>query len=120
MNYDEPEEQDSPEEETAEKSIIYDEDSLNLVTAFKMTEEGKKYLKKISSKVHEDYEKDWESSKDYRERTAADWKLFAGDLPPKDFPFKDSANCSLPLMLENVSRLVFRLSGELFGDWSNV
>jgi len=120
MNYDEPEEQDSPEEETEEKSIVYDEDSLNLVTAFKMTEEGKKYLKKISSKVHEDYEKDWESSKDYRERTAADWKLFAGDLPPKDFPFKDSANPHLPLMLENLSRLVFRLSGELFGDWSNV
>lgn len=118
--YDEPEEQDSPEEEQEEKSIVYDEDALNLVPAFKATEEGKRYLRRICNKVDSDFEADWESSQAYRERQADDWKLFAGDLPPKDFPFTDAANPHLPLMLENLSRLCFRATGELFGDWSNV
>lgn len=119
-DYDEPEDQDSPEEEQEEQSIVYDEDALNLVPAFKASEEGKRYLKRISNKVDSDFENDWESSSAYRERQANDWKLFAGDLPPKDFPFTDAANPHLPLMLENLSRLCFRATGELFGDWSNV
>lgn len=118
--YDEPEDQDSPEEEQEEQSIVYDEDALNLVPAFKGSEEGKRFLKRISNKVDADFEADWESSRAYRERQASDWKLFAGDLPPKDFPFTDAANPHLPLMLENLSRLCFRATGELFGDWSNV
>lgn len=122
---DEPEaigEQDSPEEEKKEgkESIVYDEDSLNLVEAFKMTEEGKRYLRRIANKVYNDYQSDWDSSEQYRKRQADDWRLFAGDLPAKDFPFKDSANPHLPIYLENTSRLVFRLTGELFQDWTNV
>lgn len=88
-SYDEPEAQDSPEEEEEEQSIVYDEDALNLVQAFRATEEGKRYLKRISNKVDTDFENDWESSSAYRERQASDWKLFAGDLPPKEFPFTD-------------------------------
>ena len=113
-------EEESPKEEEKTKSIVYDEDALNLVEAFKETPEGKEYLRKISDKVDSDYQADWDSAEDYRERQAADWKLFAGDLPMKDFPFEDAANPHLPLMLENLSRLCFRATGELFGDWTTV
>jgi hypothetical protein len=108
-----------PEEETKD-AIVYDEDALNLVPDFVKSEEGKRYLQKISTKVDADYTADWDSSEAYRERQAADWKLFAGDLPEKDFPFEDAANPHLPLMLENLSRLCFRATGELFGDWTTV
>lgn len=108
------------EREEEEASIIYDEDALNLVEAFRQTDEGKRYLKKISNKVDSDYETDWESSSAYRDRNAADWKLFTGDLPPKDYPYEDSANPNLPIYLENMTRLCFRITGELFGDWTKV
>ncbi len=110
----------SPQKDDEEPAIVYDEDALNLVEAFKETEEGRKYLKRISSKVDSDFQADWDASDEYRQRAKDDWKLFAGDLPPKDFPFEDSANPHLPIMLENTSRLCFRLTGELFGDWSSV
>lgn len=100
--------------------ISYDEDSLNLVPIFCETDEGKEYLRKISDKVSNDFESDWESSSEYRDRRKRDWKIFAGDLPPKEFPFKDAANPHIPLMLENLSRLCFRATGELFGDWQTI
>jgi hypothetical protein len=108
------------EEEVPEEAIVYDEDALNLVPDFVKSEEGKRYLQRISTKVDSDFNADWDSTEAYRERQAADWKLFAGDLPEKDFPFQDAANPHLPLMLENLSRLCFRATGELFGDWTTV
>jgi hypothetical protein len=107
-----------PEEEA--ETIVYDEDALNLVPAFAESEQGRKYLKKISNKVDADFQADWDSSDEYREMEKANWKLFAGDLPPKEFPFADAANPHLPIMLENISRLCFRATGELFGDWASV
>ena len=66
-----------------------------------------------------DFDSAWEASEEYRERSAQAYKLFTGDLPPKTFPFKDCANAHIPILLENGSRLVFRIASELFGDWSN-
>jgi hypothetical protein len=100
--------------------IQYDEDATNLVPVFAETKEGKEYLKRISEKVSNDFQADWDSTSEYRDRRKADWKIFAGDLPPKDFPFKDAANPHVPLMLENLSRLCFRATGELFGDWQTI
>lgn len=122
MAYEETEEitLEGPEEPEQEEAIVYDEDALNLVPEFVKSEEGKEYLRRIADKVDTDFSDDWDSSEEYRERQADDWKLFAGDLPPKDFPFQDAANPHLPLMLENLSRLCFRATGELFGDWSTV
>lgn len=113
----EPETGEGDEEEAV---IQYDEDALNLVPLFAETEQGKDYLKRISDKVSDDFQADWDSSEDYRSRRKADWKIFAGDLPPKEFPFKDAANPHVPLMLENLSRLCFRATGELFGDWQTI
>lgn len=108
------------ERDEEEESIIYDEDALNLVADFRKTEEGKRYLKKISNKVDSDYQTDWDSTQQFRERNAADWKLFTGDLPPKDYPYEDAANPNLPMFIENTTRLCFRITGELFNNWNNV
>lgn len=103
-----------------DKVPAYDDDSLNLVEHFAQSKQGKEYLKKISTKVSDDFEADWKASEQYRQRRKDDWKIFAGDLPPKTYPFKDAANPHVPLMLENLSRLCYRLTGELFGDWQTI
>src|SRR5690348_14245849 len=96
------------EEDPKDKVPPYSDDSMNLVEEFSKSKQGVAYLKKISTKVDDDFRTDWEDSSDYREKQKANWKIFAGDLPEKDWPFEDSANPHIPLMLENLSRLCFR------------
>jgi hypothetical protein len=79
---------------------------------------GREALKEIAEQVLSDFDSAWDASEEYRERAAHSYKLFTGDLPPKNFPFKDSSNAHVPILLENGSRLVFRIASELFGDWS--
>jgi hypothetical protein len=107
-------------DELGETPFIYDEDSLNLVDAFKAHEEGEEALKKIANEVFDNFTSDWESSEQYRKRVEGDWRIWAGELPEKALLFKDAANAHLPILLENMSRLLLRAFGELFGDWSNV
>lgn len=107
-------------ESPAEDVLTYDEDSLNLVEAFKGNEEGKEALKKVADTVRKNFDADWDSSEEYRNRVISDWRLWAGELPAKDLAFKDAANPHLPILLENMSRLHLRALGELFGDWTNV
>lgn len=103
-----------------ESKVVYDDMAVNLVPVFEKTDDGKEALKRISHRVRDDFDTAWDSAEEYRERQANDWRIFAGELPPKTFPFKDSANPHIPIMLENISRLCFRAFGEIFGDWSNV
>ncbi len=105
-----------PEAEELEQPFSYDEDSPNLVLAFEEHEDGKAALKEIAAKVVEDFEEARQGTEEYRERMARDWKLFAGELDPKDWPFKDCANAHVPIMLENLSRLYMRFFSEIFGD----
>jgi hypothetical protein len=106
-----------PSKDRPKGKIKYDEDDPNLVEVFVKSEVGRKWLKKIARRVREDFDADFESTTEYRERFAADFRIFAGELPPKEFPYKESANAHLPYMLENLSRLQFRAQAELFGDW---
>lgn len=108
----------TPEEE--KEAFIYDDDSENLVRDFMEHPEGKEALKKIADTVKRNYDDGWSGSEQYRKRFENDWKLFAGELPEKDFPYKGCANAHIPLMLEHLSRMTARASGELFGDWQNV
>lgn len=108
------------EDEPQEEVFAYDEDSLNLAIDFDAHPEGKKALKKLGYKIICEFDADWESCTEWRQRIADDWQLFAGDLPEKDFPYKDAANVHVPIALENITRVVFRAFGELFGDKSNV
>lgn len=108
------------EGEPPEEVFAYDEDSLNLAIDFDAHPEGKKALKKLGYKIICEFDADWESCTEWRQRIADDWQLFAGDLPEKDFPYKDAANVHVPIALENITRVVFRAFGELFADKSNV
>lgn len=103
-----------------EDKLEYRDDSPNLVVDFAMHPDGVKALEEMARQVCDDFDKAWDGHKEYRERLAADYKLFAGELPEKNYPFKNAANPHVPLTLENACRLVFRMSHELFGDWSSV
>lgn len=109
-----------PAQAPTEKPVIYDEDAPNLVPIFMESEAGKKALKKLSTTIVDEYQTTWDATEEYRQRLARDWRVFAGELPAKDWPFKDCANLNVPIMIENCSRLTFRMYSEVFGDWSNV
>lgn len=109
-----------PDAEAPEEIFTYDEDSLNLCYDFEKHPDGVKALKAIGDKVVNEFDDDWESCDRWRSKVAADWKLFSGDLPPKTWPFKDAANVHIPIMMENLTRVHFRMNGELFGNWDNV
>lgn len=111
---------DETDAEPQSEIFTYDEDSLNLCVEFDAHPDGKKALAKLGAKVIDEFDDDFESCARWRENVAADWKLFAGDLPPKTWPFQHAANVHVPLMLENLTRVHFRMNGELFGNWDNV
>jgi hypothetical protein len=108
----------SPED--MEPELDYDDDAPNLVPVFMSSQKGRDALKKLSEECLQDYDAAMENSEQYRERQAKDWLIFSGDLPPKTFPWENCANAHVPIMLENVTRLVTRAAAELFGDESNV
>lgn len=116
----EPVDEEIDEEESEEPALSYDEESPNLVEAFMTSKEGEESLKKMVDFVIEQFDAAWESQEPYRSRMANDWKLFAGELPDKVFPWKDCANAHVPIVLENITRLQMRAAGELFRDWSDV
>lgn len=108
------------DDEEKEPPIEFDEWAPNLVPDFQKTEAGKEELKELAEKVHQDFDTAWESTEAYRERSTNNWKLFAGELPEKDFPWQNAANVNIPILLENITRVTFRAIDELFGDWRNV
>jgi hypothetical protein len=99
--------------------FVYDEEDPNLVAAFQDHEEGEEALKKIVQYARDCFDDSWDSSSEYRDRVAKDWKLFAGDLPKKSFPFENCANGNIPIFIENTLRIHARLSSEIFGDWTS-
>lgn len=112
---------DEPVEDAAVVLDI-DEQSENLVRDFMELPdgEGKRFLQQLSDTVIRNFKDGWDAAEEYRRIFKDNWALFAGELPPKDAPWKDAANVNIPVMLENLSRLTARAEGELFGDWRNV
>lgn len=100
--------------EDEEPPLIYEDDAANLVPIFEGHTEGREFLDDIEQRVLSDFDTDWSSTQEHRERRAADWKLFAGELTPKDHPWEDSANGHVPIVLENISRLQARVYSEIF------
>lgn len=107
-------------EAPVDDTFVYDEDSLNLCEDFDAHPEGQEAVKKLGRKIVDEFDSDWESCANWRQQNADDWRLFCGDLPPKSGDFAWSANVHVPIMLENLTRVWFRMMGELFDDWSNV
>lgn len=123
----EPEEQlevevgaDIDNDDEAEEPFVYSEDAANLVDQFAAHPDGREALRKISEEVRRNFDSDWESSDEYRQRIAEDWRIFSGELPAKEWPWKDCSNAHVPIMIENISRNSMRMYAELFGDWQNV
>ena len=112
---DKPEEGEEPKKKGRFK---YDEDEPNLVETFMKHPAGRECLKRLCRRAIEDFDQDFSSTEEYRQRMKDDFKIFAGELPPKVFPYKSSANAHLPFMLENVSRVMMRAQSELFKDWT--
>lgn len=97
-----------------------DENSPNLVYDYMEHPEGRAALKRQTEDVLTTFETDWDSNAEYREKTAQILALLNGYLPKKSFPWQDSANAHVPILLENTLRLESRIEIDLFGDWSNV
>src|SRR5689334_20786909 len=95
------------------KDVEYDENAANLVEAFMKTPDGKKALKEIATTVVENFDEAWDATEEYRDRMGNDWTIFTGELPDKEFPYVDAANCHVPIMLENTTRICFRAFAEL-------
>lgn len=108
------------EEEEQDEPFVYDEEQPNLVEQFISHPDGKKELRTIADEVKRNFDSDFESAEEYRNRVADDWRIFAGELPAKDWPFDGAANGHVPVMIENISRVTMRIQSELFGDWQNV
>lgn len=103
------------EVEDDEDEIVIDEEDPNLVRTLQATKAGKELLKKITEEAFNFFEDDWEASRKYREDCAARYRIFAGALPKKDYPFEGAANAHVPMTMENVARLHSRMFIELFG-----
>ena len=117
----EPEETSEDEDqEEKEPELTYSEDSENLVREFSANKEGQDALKDIAEQIISEYEVEWEAQEGYREQWARDLELFAMKLREKQAPFQDCANIGIPMMAENLTRLVMKAKGELFGDWSRI
>lgn len=106
--------------EAPDDTFVYDEDSLNLCEDFDAHPDGQDAIEKLGRKIVEEFDSDWESCEKWRQQNADDWRLFCGDLPAKSGDFAWSANVHVPIMSENLTRVWFRMMGELFDDWGNV
>ncbi|MDX2253281.1 MAG: hypothetical protein NW202_13430 [Nitrospira sp.] len=111
---------DADEEGEPLAPLEYSDDDPNLVPIFEAHPDGVKEIKRLSNLVLRWFDDAWENTEEYRERMASDWAIFSGDLPQKPPPYENLSNPHVPAMLENLSRLQFHASDELFGDWTKV
>lgn len=105
------------EEDEGEPPIEYDDEDKNIAFILQETKEGEKEARKIVDKVIRDFDAAWEGSEEFRDRTARNWRLFMGELPPKAAEFAGTANVHVPMAIENITRVYLRAYGELFGDF---
>lgn len=102
------------------KALSYEDDSGNLVTDFMGTPEGDEALEEIADEVLENFDREWGAAEGYRNKMKDDWSIFSGHLPKKDSPFEDCANAHVPILLENATRIAFRIHSEVFADWDAI
>lgn len=108
------------DDDSGDEQLSYDEDSENIAADLSTTPAGQKYLSELSKTCLDRFDSAWESTEQWREKTAKNWRLFAGELPPKQPPFENVPNPHVPIMLTNLARITARAQDELFRDWSNV
>lgn len=94
--------------------------SPNLVEVLVTSKEGKKALKDLADEVLAEIEEAREAREELVEKNTAIWNATIGHIEKRKPPFEDSANLHVPILIENLARIVFHAYGELFGDWRNV
>lgn len=110
-----------PEVPEEERDIDYTDEDPNLVLTFKgYGEAGAKALKELGEEVAQQFDRAWDGAEEHRKKLADAWKIFAGDLPPKEFPYKGCANAHVPIAIENICRVTFRVEAEMADDWSAI
>lgn len=118
---------DKPPEEKEEDKVqdseipianwVEDLDAPNLVTFFKASEEGRKWLgDTLAKQACDDTQQWWDDSEEYRRNRAKINRLYTGFLKKKTFPHEHCANAHVPLVLEDVSRLASNIYAEIFQD----
>jgi hypothetical protein len=83
---------DTPEAETEDPNAPfpeYDVNVANIALEWATHEQGELELKELGSRIIEEHKECYKSTEKYRKKTADNWKLFIGDLPPKTYPWKD-------------------------------
>ena len=106
-------------EDEGEKLPAFEEEG-NIAKKLDGSAKGRNWVKDFLERTVERKDNCVEGSRQFREKTAANWAIFAGDLPPKQPPFEHCANPNVPLLLEVLTRVSARSVDELFGDWTNV
>lgn len=102
-----------------EQPIDFSDEDANLVLTFKEAgKAGEKVLKSIGEEVVKQFDRAWDGAEEHRTKLADAWKLFAGDLPEKVWPYKNCANAHVPIAIENICRVTFRVEAEMADDWS--
>lgn len=119
-NEDMPVEGDGGDDEEQATPLAYDEESPNLVPVFAAHPDGKEWLKKAADEVCENFDSAWESTEDYRGMVAQNFKIYAGKMPKRSYPYDNMPNPHVPILLEGATRLGSRLFAELFGERGNI
>lgn len=116
--YEDAELEEQPDTPEDEQPLVINPDSPNLIVDLEQTDEGKKFLKRLVTDVHDEFMQAWDKNAAYREKVAEQWRVLFCDLPPKMKPFEHCANAAIPLALQNVIRLTNKMTTEVFGDWA--
>lgn len=103
-----------------DEAFDYDPEAANLVETFKAHPTGQEFLKDLASDAIRKFDSAWESTEEYRERRAEMYRIFAADLPDKEFPWENAAKAHVPILISGVTRLATRLMTELFPDRANI
>lgn len=90
----------------------------NLVEQMRAHPLGIELENEITAKVCVEYDSAKQSMEPYLKGVASDLAIFYGQPPEKLPPFDKMSNMNVPIALENITRLVNRAHGELFGDWT--
>src|SRR5262245_14259825 len=74
-----------------DEPLEYGDDDPNLVPIFRGNKDGEEALKNLSLAITSVFDESWSATEEFRERQAKDWRMFACELPPKSWPWKNSA-----------------------------
>jgi hypothetical protein len=101
------------EDAAVSPTLEYDEADPNLAFAFSESEIGKAAAKRIGEQVVLDFKNARDDSTEYRDAYTKMLRLIDCDLPKKQGTASGAANANVPLALQNLGILVYRIYDEV-------